>query len=263
MSAIIIDGKLLHYETFGRGKPLIFLHGWLGSWRYWMPSMELMSEHGRTYALDLWGFGDSDHANGKYSVPQYVDLLEAFIEEMGIGSMTLIGHALGAAVAMHYAIKKPEHVARIMTISAPITGNTINRKLLSSETSFLDRVRGWKPTEGHAEVEQEMDKMAQDVIEASVRSSMDTDLQQMINQIQIPILLVHGERDTLVAPPQPNWLTDAGKNVRTILLPDIQHFPMLDETARFTRLLADFLEIDDKEELGALTIENTWRRRTH
>ena len=60
MSAIVIDGGLVHYEAFGRGKPVLFLHGWLGSWRYWMRTMEEAADKYRTYALDLWGFGDTD-----------------------------------------------------------------------------------------------------------------------------------------------------------------------------------------------------------
>jgi len=236
MSAIIIDGGLLHYETFGRGKPLIFVHGWLGSWRYWVPVMEIVSEHGRTYALDLWGFGDSDRANGEYSVARYVNLLNAFIEEMGFASMTLIGHALGAAVVMRYTADKPEYVERVMTVSAPLIGDAINQRLLGSGPSFLDRMRGWKPGEGHAEVEQEMKKMAQGVIEASVRSTMDTDMQQDVNRIQVPLLLIHGEKDAVVAPPQPEWLTDAGENVRAIVLPNARHFPMLDDIPRFTSI---------------------------
>lgn len=263
MSAIIIDGGLLHYETFGRGKPLIFVHGWLGSWRYWVPVMEIVSEHGRTYALDLWGFGDSDRANGEYSVARYVNLLDAFIEEMGFASMTLIGHALGAAVVMRYTADKPEYVERVMTVSAPLIGDAINQRLLGSGPSFLDRMRGWKPGEGHAEVEQEMEKMAQGVIEASVRSTMDTDMQQDVNRIQVPLLLIHGEKDAVVAPPQPEWLTDAGENVRAIVLPNARHFPMLDDIPRFTRLLSDFLEVQSAEELAALAVKEEWRRRTH
>jgi len=263
MSAIIIDGKLLHYETFGRGRAMIFVHGWLGSWRYWMPTMELMSEHGRTYAMDLWGFGDSDHTNGTYSVVGYVDLLRAFVEEMGIMRMTLIGHALGAAVALHYAAQRPDDIERVMTVSAPLTGSSINRKLLSPEPSFMDRVRGWKPTEGHSEVEQEMAKVAQNVMQESLRSAMDTDLRQITRQIHTPVLLVHGEKDTLVTPPEAAWLETLGENVRTILLPDAQHFLMLDEAGRFSRLLTDFLQVNDNEQLAALSVKEQWRRRTH
>jgi len=263
MSAIILNGGLLHYEAFGRGKPLIFVHGWLGSWRYWVPTMEIMSEHGRTYALDLWGFGDSDRVDEQYSVEGYVNLLDAFIEAMGFGFVTLIGHALGAAVVVRYAVDKPDYVERVMIVSAPLTGEAINEKLLSTGHSFLDRIRGWKPSEGHAEVEQEMEKMALWVMEASVRSTMNIDLQQDVNRIQIPLLLVQGEKDIIVAPPQPEWSANTRENVRTIVLPNSRHFPMLDDTPRFTRLLSDFLEVQNAEQLAALTVKEEWRRRTH
>jgi pimeloyl-ACP methyl ester carboxylesterase len=264
MSAIIIDGKLLHYETFGRGKPLIFVHGWLGSWRYWVPTMEIMSEYGRTYALDLWGYGDSDKANGEYSVARYVNLLDTFVEEMGFPTLiTLIGHALGAAIAMRYTADKPERVERVITVSTPLTGDAINPRLLDSGSSFVDRMRGWKPSEGHAEVEQGMNKMAQGVMEASVRSTMNTDLQRDVSRIQVPLLLIYGEKDAIVAPPKPECLANAGENVRAIVLPNARHFLMLDDTLRFTRLLSDFLEVQNGGQLAALTVKEEWRRRTH
>lgn len=56
MSAIHIDNRLVHYEVVGRrGAPMIFLHSWLGSWRYWLPTMEHVSERYRTFAIDFWG----------------------------------------------------------------------------------------------------------------------------------------------------------------------------------------------------------------
>ncbi|HEX9028502.1 MAG TPA: alpha/beta fold hydrolase, partial [Anaerolineales bacterium] len=59
MSVIVIQDQIVHYEILGRGRPLIFLHGWVGSWRYWIPSMQAASVSFRTYAVDLWGFGDT------------------------------------------------------------------------------------------------------------------------------------------------------------------------------------------------------------
>ena len=59
MSVIILQDEIVHYEVLGRGRPVVFLHGWVGSWRYWIPAMQAASISYRTYALDLWGFGDS------------------------------------------------------------------------------------------------------------------------------------------------------------------------------------------------------------
>jgi len=99
MSVVILQDEIVHYEVLGRGKPLIFLHGWVGSWRYWIPSMQAASMSFRTYALDLWGFGDSAKVPNYYSLDQQVNLLDKFLQEMGIGKVALIGHGLGADFA--------------------------------------------------------------------------------------------------------------------------------------------------------------------
>ncbi|GAB4575327.1 MAG: hypothetical protein Kow0077_26280 [Anaerolineae bacterium] len=120
MSAVTIDNDLVHYEVLGRGRPVILLHGWLNSWRYWVPSMQHLSLKYRTYALDLWGFGDSSKNPAKYSLEAYVQQLSGFMDKMGIPKAALIGHSLGAAVAAHYALRYPQQVARLMAISPPV-----------------------------------------------------------------------------------------------------------------------------------------------
>ncbi|MBN1565519.1 MAG: alpha/beta hydrolase [Anaerolineae bacterium] len=120
MSAITIDNELVHYEVLGRGRPVILLHGWLGSWRYWVPAMQQLSMSFRTYALDFWGFGDSGKGSGRYGFDQQVRLVQLFIEELGIQKVALIGHGLGAAVAVKYALQNPERVPRLMVVSPPL-----------------------------------------------------------------------------------------------------------------------------------------------
>ena len=51
MSMILLKNKMMHYEVLGRGKPLIFLHGWIGSWRYWVPTLQVASANYRAYAV--------------------------------------------------------------------------------------------------------------------------------------------------------------------------------------------------------------------
>jgi pimeloyl-ACP methyl ester carboxylesterase len=120
MSAITIDNELVHYEVLGRGRPAILLHGWLGSWRYWVPAMQQLSMNFRAYALDFWGFGDSGKGSGRYGFDQQVKLLGLFIEELGIQKVALIGHGLGASVAVKYALINPDRVPRLMVVSPPL-----------------------------------------------------------------------------------------------------------------------------------------------
>jgi pimeloyl-ACP methyl ester carboxylesterase len=122
MSAITVDDELVHYEVLGRGKPIILIHGWLGSWRYWVPTMQQLSTKYRCYALDLWGFGDSGKDPKRYTFEQQLELLDKFVDRMGMPKVVLVGHGLGAAVAARFAVK-PEtahKVHRMLLIAPPL-----------------------------------------------------------------------------------------------------------------------------------------------
>lgn len=120
MSAITIENDLVHYEVLGRGRPVVLIHGWLGSWRYWVPTMQQLSIKFRTYALDLWGFGDSGKNLNRYTLQDQVQLLNEFMEKMGITKAALVGHSYGAAVAIAFARKYPDRAPRVVAVSPPL-----------------------------------------------------------------------------------------------------------------------------------------------
>jgi pimeloyl-ACP methyl ester carboxylesterase len=122
MSAITIDNELVHYEVLGRGRPVILIHGWLGSWRYWIPTMQQLSMKYRTYALDLWGFGDSGKKADSYSFSGQVQLLLDFMDKLGIRKAAFVGHSLGAAIAMRICELHADRVPRVMPVCMPLVG---------------------------------------------------------------------------------------------------------------------------------------------
>ena len=260
MSALVIEGAVVHYEYFGRGRPLIFIHGWLGSWRYWVPAMDALSDEYRVYAFDLWGFGDSDKSRNQYSVDSYVRLLNSFIDELGVfGQIPIVGHALGAAVAISFALEYPEYVDRIMAVSLPLVGESINRRLLSSGSSLFDRVLGRSPTAGYEEVQQEASRAAPDAINESVQSVMNLDLRPRLGSLSLPVLVLHGENDSVITPSTADDFEGLGKSIRMLSMPEARHFPMLDRSSQFNRLLLDFLNSND--DLTELELKDEWQRR--
>ena len=120
MSAITIENDLVHYEVLGRGRPVIFVHGWLGSWRYWVPTMQQLSMKYRTYALDLWGFGDSGKDAARYAFKDQVKLLYDFLDKMGMPKAALVGHSFGAAICLRFASQYPDKAPRVMLVSPPL-----------------------------------------------------------------------------------------------------------------------------------------------
>lgn len=264
MSAVVIDGGLVHYEAFGRGRPILFLHGWLGSWRYWMSTMEAVSDKNRTYALDLWGFGDSDKSDTRYNVSDYVALIDNFMENMGVRDMPIIGHALGATVAIEYAVRYPDRVNKIMTISLPVGVDSINRNLVDfANNSMMSKMRWWRQIT-YKEVQSEAEKTDKEAIGISLQSVSQLDVVsrlESLGQLQDSMLLaVYGEKDDLIDPTPTQELDGRWSNIRSIGLADSKHFPMLDEASKFQRLLKDFLDIEG--DLSSLELKEEWRRRT-
>lgn len=120
MSAITVDGDLVHYEVLGRGRAVVLVHGWIGSWRYWIPTMQQLHLKYRVYALDLFGYGDSAKNPEKYTIESQVNLLVEFMDQLGLKKAALIGHGLGAMVITEFAQRNYDMVARMMIANAPL-----------------------------------------------------------------------------------------------------------------------------------------------
>jgi pimeloyl-ACP methyl ester carboxylesterase len=260
MSAIILQDELVHYEVLGRGRPIIFLHGWVGSWRYWIPSMQAASSEFRTYALDMWGFGDTAKESDRYLLSHQQDLLENFINEMGIGKIALIGHGLGAIVALMFAEKYPQFVDRIMAISLPLETSLINPRFRQSTPIELsDWLLGNTPESQAAR--QEAPKADQEAILQTINNLDSIELTDITSRLITPCLLVHGANDPAIEIPHQDRLVALPPHIHYVSFNQSGHFPMLDQPNKFNRLMTDFLALASGESPKELQLKEEWRRR--
>ncbi len=261
MSAIILESSLVHYEALGRGRPLLFLHDWLGSWRYWVPTMVDLSSSYRVYALDFWGFGDSDKLASRYSIHGYVGQVELFMDQMGIGHVPIIGHGLGGIVAIQYAMENLDRVEQVMSISMPLVPEDIGRPLGSYGGSGQPArsILGRRTLRNYEEVEIEAGKTDGEAVTKSVRSAMNTDVLDSLELLDVPVLLLGGRDDPLIRPPDEDRLSSLDYNVYAVVFDRSQHYPMLDEPSKFNRLVQDFLMFGD--DWDRIEVKEQWKRR--
>lgn len=260
MSAVILRNEIVHYEVLGRGRPLIFLHDWVGSWRYWIPTMQAASISFRTYALDLWGFGDTAKIINYYSIEQQIVLLDEFLNEMGIGKIALIGHGLGAIISLLYTFRNPRSVDRLMAVSFPYHENALNPRMRSATLSELaDWLLGHTPATEVAWVE--APKADQQAVSISLSTLQDIDLPGLPFKLTTPCLLVHGLNDPAVEPPPVELVSGLPEHAHQILFEGSGHYPMLDEPSKFNRLLTDFLNLSSGESPRQLQLKEEWKRR--
>jgi pimeloyl-ACP methyl ester carboxylesterase len=116
-----IDGVTLHYEQEGLGKPIVLLHGFPMSTRYWRNLTPGLSYGNTIYNLDLMGFGLSEKPQAlSYSLETYVTQLSKFVANFHLDNVTLIGHEDGAAIAALYTIRNPGKVRKLVLMNAPL-----------------------------------------------------------------------------------------------------------------------------------------------
>lgn len=260
MSAIILDQAIIHYEALGRGRPIVFLHSWVGSWRYWIASMQVASTSFRAYALDLYGYGDTTHNPLRYSLEHQSSLLTRFLDEMGIGKVALIGHGLGALVGFYFAIQQPQSVDRIMAVSCPLDLDTLHPRLKNATPADLVGWLSSRSPEASAALS-DASKLDSRVIAASINGFRSDTLYRQFCQTHIPCLLVYGQNDPSLTPPALEYALDLPLHIHQINLEGSGHFPMLDESAKFHRLMNDFLALESGISPRELQLKDEWKRR--
>ncbi|HVN15191.1 MAG TPA: alpha/beta hydrolase [Anaerolineales bacterium] len=260
MSSITTDQGIVHYEVYGRGKPVILLHGWLGSWGLWQETMAFLGAFYRTYALDFWGFGESGKKRETYAVQDFVSLVDQFMEQLGIARAPIVGHSMGGTVSLSVAIKYPERASKVVTVGSPIVGSSLApllklagyRPVAFFLFNMMGPFRAWmKYYYSHRICSDPRfpDMMDRDLSSTTLQSFLlsiaslrRTDLRPALGQIRVPALGMYGDRDKVVHPLQWQPMLKGISQVHIERFPKAGHFPMLEEPNEFSQKLKAFLD---------------------
>lgn len=258
MSSVVTEQGIVHYEVVGRGKPVVLLHGWLGSWGCWLGTMEALASRYRAYALDFWGFGESDKRRTSYKISDFVDLVDQFMERLGISQAPVVGHSMGGTVALNLALDHPERVQKVAVVGSPIDGRSLNIFLKlagypwiaflvwNSPALLRLGIKLFAPwiaanwSQWYQLLMHDLSKMTLESFLWSIHSLHHTDLSSRIGELQMPTLGVYGRGDKIVDPRQAELFRGIPV-ARVEMMAGSRHFPMLDEPEEFYSVLTDFL----------------------
>lgn len=259
MPALATESGIVHYESYGRGRPVILLHGWLGSWALWRDTIEQLGKEFRTYALDFFGFGEASDQGADFSVDTYVTLVDQFMDRLGIVKAPLVGHSMGGTVSLAVAQRYPEKVVKVAVIGSPVDGRSLNfflklsgYKVIADLTlrlpyllnTFIYLLTNFSARDGarlYRMVKEDAAKVSTDAFFQSIGTLRKTNLTPVLPQIQLPVLGIYGRRDVIVNPQQSKVLLKYTPHSREAWFENSGHFPMMDEPERFHKTLTDFL----------------------
>ncbi len=273
MSCIVTKQGILHYESIGRGRPVILLHGWINSWAVWRESMLVLSKSTqaagaaprRVFALDFWGFGDSakprSDEESSFQIANYVDMVLEFMDNLGIIQAPIVGHSLGGTVALQFALDYPQRAEKIVVVGSPIVGSSLNPFLKLAGYGWIARVVWRFPVirstimhillSGDSQRVQQMifrdvQRTSLDSFFRSIGDLRDTDLRPRIGLLSPPALGIYGSRDNIVSPANARLLATGTGGAQVAMMDKSRHFPMSDQPLEFVSALTGFLRSNGK-----------------
>lgn len=221
--------------------------------------MTYLGQYYRTYALDFWGFGESGKKLDTYLVPDFVSLVDQFMDQLGIVSAPLVGHSMGGTVSLSVAIQHPQRAQKVVIIGSPVVGSSlalplkfagkrwVARPLFALFPAFRAAMRWASPficsdPRFPDMMDRDLSKTTVESFLTSIASLRRTDLRPNMDKIHVPVMGMFGDRDNIVDHRQWKVLKDCQPTARIERYPRAGHFIMMDEPKTFMPTLKDFLD---------------------
>jgi pimeloyl-ACP methyl ester carboxylesterase len=198
-----VNGINLYYEIHGAGRPLILLHGGLGSGEMFGPLLPALAASHKVVAVDLQGHGRTADVDRPISIETMADDIAALVGHLGLDKPDVMGYSLGGGVAMLTAIRHPEVVGRLVAVSANIRRSAIYPDMLVQQGQVgPESVEFMKETpmyELYQRVAPHPEDFGRLLGKIGAAMAVDFDYTEEVRGLAVPTLIVAADAD--MAPP--------------------------------------------------------------
>lgn len=223
----------------GRGTPpVVLVHGFVISSRYWEPLISVLSRHAPVYAPDLPGFGGSEKPPHTLGLLELADALNGWMEAAGLGCVNMIGSSFGCQIAAELARRHPAAVRRLV-----LQGPTVDpraRSLARQLWRLVKNSRIESPALGGI-AKTDYRKAGFRRIVGTLRVMLRGRIEEALPGVQAPTLVLAGRRDP-VAPP--DWAEQVARLLprgRLIVVEGAGHTMNVTMPERFAEAVLPFL----------------------
>ncbi|HZS22831.1 MAG TPA: alpha/beta fold hydrolase [Pseudonocardiaceae bacterium] len=266
-SYLTVRGRQVRYRVEGTGTPVILLHGIGRSLEDWTEQHELLRARYRVYSLDLAGSGWSEPLDEPHTLATLARFVAGFLDAVGVAEpVHVVGNSLGGAVAMQLAVDGPHRVASLALVNSAGFGRevTIGLRLLAirplgrlllrpSRLSARQIVRSLFHDPAfvtparieHTLTLAQQPHAAKAYLEIAralgtvrgVRPQWRKTLLRSLAELDIPTLIVWGDRDLILPAVHLNAARTHLPRAQVHLFPDTGHMPQIERAEAFSQLL--------------------------
>lgn len=238
----------LHVERYGAGKPAVFIHGASGSSSSWYFQKEYLSRSMEVILLDLPGHGKAS-GDGCDRLEECRDAVHEALTTLGLDRCYLVGHSMGGAIAMLFALTYPELLEGLVLVA---TGAKLRvfpeilQGLLRDKEGTVRKIAelAFSRKTDASVIESgfnEMMKCRKEVIHRDFSSCEQFNVMDRARRITVPTLILCGGDDLLTPPIYSEFLNAEIPDSKLVRIPDAGHLLMIEKPAPVNRAIESFV----------------------
>jgi pimeloyl-ACP methyl ester carboxylesterase len=199
-----VNGIKLYYEIHGAGKPLVLLHGGLGSTEMFEPNIDALAKGRKVIAVDMQGHGHTADIDRPFSLEAISEDIAALLKYLKIQKADIMGYSLGGGVALQVAVRHPEMVNKLVLVSTAVRRNDFYPDILNQQaqvgTAAAEQMKQTPMYQSYAKINPHPENWGQLLQKLGDFMKKDYDFSDAVSQVKAPTLVVAGDAD--IFPPK-------------------------------------------------------------
>lgn len=233
------DGARIYYATYGKGPPVVLLHGGLANGEYWQNQIGPLARARRVIVIDSRGHGRSSRDERPFTYELMASDVLAVMDALKVRKAPMVGWSDGAIIGLVMALKTPERVDRVFAFAANMDPSGVNLDALTRSTFQAFVVRA-----GHDYARLSPTPTRYEDFTAAINHMWEHEPNYSaadLGRIHVPVAIVDGDHDEAIKAEHTAYMARAIPGARLIWLPGLSHFAMLQDPAAFNAALTSFL----------------------
>jgi pimeloyl-ACP methyl ester carboxylesterase len=253
---VAVHGQKIAYYQAGKGSAVILIHGLGADSRHWAANIDALSQNFRVIALDQIGYGQSEKPLMRYTVENFSDYLQGFLQALKISKASLVGNSLGGWVALDFTLRHSQMVEKLVLVDAAGLRPTAALKVpagggktlspLNTHWFFdlMEANKEWATTDlGPNAFERHVQNGDSYTVASSVAEMIaGRDFEdQKLGKVRVPTLIIWGRDDVLIPLPMGEKLHQGIAGSQMVVIDGTGHIPMVSKPAEFNEAVRKFL----------------------
>ena len=231
-----VNGLRLWYAIFGRGEPVVMVHGGLASANYWGLQVRALQTHCMVIVLDSRGHGRS--SSGPFSYDLMSSDVVGLMDYLHIRRAALVGWSDGAIIGLDIAIHHPDRLTKLFAFAA--NSNPSGVKDTSESSVFVTFIR--RASDEYQKLSPTPKQF--DTFRAAIEHMWATEphfTDDQLRHIKVPTWIVDADHDEAIERANTDQMASVIPGAGELILPDASHFAFLQDPVQFNEMLLHFL----------------------